>query len=125
MVQEEGKLPNDLLVARRLDARRHYVQNNLAYDPVFEFSDNKMLHERQVAISDFQQLKEETADSGVKQIMGAGKTTVVSPLSMTEIDGRVWRCHQSFVEDGGLLQKRVCLFRCDRSEDEDNIAMAG
>jgi len=34
--RQEGKLPNDLLVARRLDARRHYVQNNLAYDPVFE-----------------------------------------------------------------------------------------
>ena len=41
---QEGKLPNDLLVglaekgdvlARRLDARRHYVQNNLAYDPHF------------------------------------------------------------------------------------------
>ena len=41
---QEGKLPNDLLVglaekgevlARRLDARRHYVQDNLAYDPHF------------------------------------------------------------------------------------------
>ena len=45
------------------------------------FSDNKMLHERQVAIiSDFQRTVE-GGESGVKQmIMGAGKTTVVSPL---------------------------------------------
>ena len=40
-----------------------------------------MLHERQVAIiSDFQRTVE-GGESGVKQmIMGAGKTTVVSPL---------------------------------------------
>lgn len=46
-----------------------------------------MLHERQVAIiSDFQQTVE-GGESGVKQmIMGAGKTTVVSPLLSMPLD---------------------------------------
>lgn len=70
-------LRTDLVAASTATA----VQSLITWD-LARFSDNKMLHERQVAISDFQQLKEETADSGVKQIMGAGKTTVVSPLSM-------------------------------------------
>ena len=45
------------------------------------FSNNKMLHERQVAIiSDFQRTME-GGEGDVKQmIMGAGKTTVASPL---------------------------------------------
>ncbi|CAJ1448614.1 unnamed protein product, partial [Effrenium voratum] len=141
----EGKLPNDLLVglsekgevlARRLDAKRHYVSKDLSYDPhflVFEFSDNKMLHERQVAIiSDFQKTVE-GGSSGVKQmIMGAGKTTVVSPLlSMLLADGKrlvslvVPSALLEFCRGvlmavfSSIIQKRVCLFHCDRSEDVD------
>ncbi|CAJ1434395.1 unnamed protein product [Effrenium voratum] len=144
-VKEEGKLPNDLLVglsekgevlARRLDAKRHYVSKDLSYDPhflVFEFSDNKMLHERQVAIiSDFQKTVE-GGSSGVKQmIMGAGKTTVVSPLlSMLLADGKrlvslvVPSALLEFCRGvlmavfSSIIQKRVCLFHCDRSEDVD------
>ncbi|CAE7661481.1 unnamed protein product [Symbiodinium pilosum] len=144
-VRETGKLPNDVRVglaekgevlARRIDARRHYVSETLSYDPhflVFEFSDNKMLHGRQVAIiSDFQKTVE-GGESGVKQmIMGAGKTTVVSPLlSMLLANGKrlvslvVPSALLEFCRGvlmavfSSIIQKRICMFHCDRSEDVD------
>lgn len=84
---KRGHIQNVTKLAEHVQFVVGYPLTTIEQCHAVRFSDNKMLHERQVAIiSDFQQTVE-GGESGVKQmIMGAGKTTVVSPLLSMLLD---------------------------------------
>jgi len=95
----EGALEAGLLIrvqelARLISKKRYYVKDDVAtFDPrylLFEFTWNITLRERQVEIVDEFYSAIKNGTSLVKQmIMGAGKTTVVSPLiNLMVADGK-------------------------------------
>jgi hypothetical protein len=75
-------------VASIISSRRHYFtkgeDNSYSFDPrflIFEFVSSFLLHKRQVELVEDFVTKANRGESSVQQmIMGAGKTTVISPL---------------------------------------------
>ena len=135
-IKEESFLLCQTLVAERCYMAGCEAGTKYALDPrllSFEFSDKKLLRRRQVElVRDFSKSAEHDVSLVKQMIMGAGKTTVVSPLlGMLLADGRrlvVLMVPAPLLEFAksvlnavfsNIVLKRTFTFQMTRSDDID------